>query len=254
MPRFVIAGLGRSGTSILGQLLSQHPAVEYHFEKLGQRLASQAGCPEIGRLAPQVGMRLPRPPKTRRVILDKEPRLAGRLGFAMTALPEAGFIYPLRNLLDVTESALRAFGHEDRGRRIQLLRHWGAGDLAPLPPRVALCGVIHHVLLLDLMDLQHFAPERVHVVRYEDLLADPVAEATSALGWMGLGMAPAVRALAARVNDDPHDHVCPHSAGNHRPGHARRIDRWRDQWPAQEAAMIWDGPVGETLRQLGYAP
>ena len=206
--RFVfIGGLHRSGTSLLARLLRSHPEVSGFvgtgvWEDEGQHLQSlvpsarELGGP--GRFGSREGARLDensslRSPSAREqllsewgrywdldrpVLLEKSPPNLLRFRFLQAVFPSAHCIAIVRHPLAVALSTQRM-------RRLYRLRS--------VPSLVE-----HWALCHEQFEEDRGAVQRLHVVRYEDLIARPEAELASILDFLELSATP----LAEPVRPD----------------------------------------------------
>lgn len=122
-----ITGLGRSGTTILGILLSLHRAVGYlnepkalwhvidarqdingNYSHSGGRfrLAAADATPAIRRRAERLFARYLRLSGARRVV-DKYPELIFRVGYVLSLFPDAKFVFITRNGADAVPSVVK---------------------------------------------------------------------------------------------------------------------------------------------------
>lgn len=255
-----ITGLGRGGTSIMGQVFSKHPRVEFRHERSGTWLAQHLGIPLMGRLEPECATEAMKararawaqPKDCNKLLVEKDPRHVHRLGFLRRLWPEAKFIYMVRDPRDLACSALKGIRKKHKAPEQWLVERGPAmaEQLRPLPPLLRIVAWWQHVVLHDLKDMQ--LDDAFTVVRYEDFLHGTEQHVQHLFDWVGLDVHQRVAKFLPKVSDDPSVHVSPLSAGNFVPGHARRVGRWRSEWAEEDARAAWDF-AGETMAALGYA-
>ncbi len=253
-----ITGLGRGGTSIMGHVFSTHPRVEFRHEQSGPFLASNFGIAWMGRTPPEQATEKhaaraqawAMPKDKGKLLVEKDPTHVHRMAYMRKLWPEAKFIYMVRDPRDLTSSALN--GLRKKGKTAdQWMNERGrvAKSLRWLSPRQRLVAWWQHVLLYDLRDMQ--LDDAFLVVKYEDLLASPLGTVAPLFDWVGLDRHPRVEQFLEKVTDDPNVHVSHFSSGNFVRGHARRVGRWRDEWPEDDARGAWR-IAGDTMAALGY--
>jgi len=259
-PVFII-GCGRSGTTVLGQVLGRHPSLAFLNEPRniwlyeprtdiwsarararGGRLGLSADDVQPSaaariRRAFAAEVRLQRAER----LVEKLPINAFRVGWLAGMFPDALFLHLIRNGLDVAASIARHseraawFGVEDYKWRL-LVEHAGERGEADL---VELCtddfrrGLLEWRLsVVTALDaLARLAPERQLEIRYERLVERPVEVCQRIEAFVGIGHEPAMAAFARAElgrRSPPPDPIA-------LPPDARRI-------------------AGELLRRLGYLP
>jgi hypothetical protein len=222
----LIGGLHRSGTSILTELLQQHPAASAFRdtgvpEDEGQHLQSvyppvrlQGGAGLFGFFpkahmtaaaepaASLLGKRLfaqwaPHWDLERAMLVEKSPPNLIRMRFLQSLFPGARFVAILRHPLEVTLAQKRRRDTRHVPMWL-LLRHW------------LRC---HEIMVTD-------APfvENLLVVRYEELVRHPGAVLARVLTFVGLDLDPAIRVEQVRADA---------SVG------------YRDQWTALTRSPLW---------------
>lgn len=198
-PVFLV-GFPRSGTTLLGRILSAHSEIETLEEPatvsaLRQELLPLGPYPGVlASLGPEAIGRLRRVyfkaaedalGRRRSVTVDKMPLNVAEAGLIARVFPDAVFIFALRHPLDVCLSCfMQAFALND-----PMANFLDLGDTAALYAKVMTLWR-RYVSLLGL---------RVHTVRYEDLVGDVEGEARAVVEFLGLDWDPGVLDFAARA-------------------------------------------------------
>lgn len=180
-----IVGCYNSGTTLLHQLLAAHPEVgsmpnegQFYTDQLPR--GAQYGLPRLWAMRPEI-FRLTEsstPPvnvgkmlrewawfynhPARPVLVEKTILNAARTLWLQKVIPNARFIAIFRNGYAVAEGIHRKEGH-------------------PLQTAATQWGVSNRILMDDLAHIHH-----KHLLRYEDLVADPVAELKKITDFLGL--------------------------------------------------------------------
>ncbi len=267
-PVFVI-GAPRSGTTVLFDLLDRSPAlaslgVESHI--LWD--AFHPGRAGVDHAVPASGAG----PRERRaldwtirriagdrVYLDKYPRLCLRVPYLAALYPDARFVHVVRDGRAVTSSLItgwRARGRFGLGTRLDVpLRIEGYdGDVWRflLPPGwrayaegstlAQVCAFQWSAANEAVLDARSgIAAERWTELRYEELIADPVAAMTALLDRLGLPHEPVLPAAAALSTTVSRTAVTP-----------PRPDKWRDEHPDEIASVV--AQLEPMMARLGYSP
>ncbi len=191
--------------------------------------------------------------RTRRLI-DKTPRNALRIGFVDEIFPDARYIFLVREGRDNVNSLVNAWrtpryrtyelpephaivGADPRWWKFVLYPGWQEDTGGPLE-RVCACQWVasnEHALA----GLERIDPERHLQVRYESLVADPVAELRNLLDWLGLPRDKSVEEKALEARTRPVNVVTPPEPG-----------KWRRENPAEIEAIL--PLIAPTMERLGY--
>jgi hypothetical protein len=257
-----ITGCGRSGTTVLGRLIERHPEVRYLNDRFdlwirpfpfadiwGRRIDSaRAGgrvalagedVPAHGEARTLFSALLNHERGDRPVLVEKLAINNFRLGFLRALRPDARIINIVRHGVEVAHSieqranAGRWYGQNERKWTL-LAEHAWANGYGPL---LSLCRTAYHRGLLEWrMSVEaaerHFrehpdAPA-LHL-RYESLVADPVAAARTAQEFLGLAPGEAVERFARE-----------------------EIRRQTPDASQREVPQGTEEIAGGTLRRLGY--
>jgi hypothetical protein len=211
-PVFII-GCGRSGTTILGRLLSMHPDVVYLNEPRhiwALRPASDVWSAKAaggGKLAltrddatPAVAARIRRAFVVEmhlqggHQLVEKLPANSFRIGYVAAIFPDARFIHLVRDGMEVAASIERQaglghwFGVDDYKWR-QLVDYAATQGLAGLVP---LCtsdfrrGLLEWRLAVDTIESMcgDLAPDSYIRLRYEELVARPLESCETLETWL----------------------------------------------------------------------
>lgn len=155
-PIFIV-GCGHSGTTLLTAIMDTHPNIHAFpgesgiFRRNRPRLHLGAFV-DVAEAAKALG-------KSR--LLEKTPRHVHHIGSIFSILPSARVIFMIRDGRDVTVSLERRVGDRQHG-----INRWIDDNTA------GLAAVEAH-------------PGRIHILRYEDLVADPAATLAAACDFVG---------------------------------------------------------------------
>jgi LPS sulfotransferase NodH len=240
-PVFIV-GCGRSGTTILGKILSRHHQVVYLNEprkiwcleprtdiwntQAGQRggrldLSSEDVTPAAAaRLRRRFAVELRAGGGER--LVEKLPINSFRIGYINALFPDALFVHLLRNGIEVARSIGRYastqpwFGHEDYKWRllVEYARARGEGPLVELCTDNTLRGMLEWYLSVTTAReaLRSLPAERSTEVRYEDLCNDPVGSCARLERFIGLEPSDAMRSFAKQEllqNPKPGESLAP---------------------------------------------
>lgn len=257
-----ITGCGRSGTTILGRILEQHPAVRYlndRFDiwirpfpftdiwgrhigsaKAGARVALHAEDAKVSEGARIwfFGL-LDQERADRQLVVEKLAINNFRLGFLTALCPNAAIVNIVRHGVEVAfsieQKALLGhwYGQNDRKWSLLVEHAWanGYGRLLPLCKTPYHRGLLEWRMSVEAAEryLAATPPARLLQLRYEGLLADPAATSRRVQEFLGL---------------EPSDSVTNFA-----------VEQVQRQNPAAAQRTIPPGTeelAGETLRRLGY--
>jgi hypothetical protein len=254
-------GCGRSGTSILGQLLSKHRDVMYlndqfflwgaaapQYDICGwvpfdewrpAPVALDAG--DAGPVRERVLTALEQRRAGRRVLVEKLAVNNFRVPFLLDLVPDAYLISIVRHGVEVAASieqrALKSKWYGPGDRKWKCLqehaRRAGYGALAPLCTTFFYRGLLEWRMSVDAAhaSLSTLCPPRLIEVRYEDLVESPVAVCERLEKFLGIIERPVMREFART-----------------------KIARRSEPASEREAPKHTERIAGPALRRLGYWP
>ncbi|MDQ3587044.1 MAG: sulfotransferase [Actinomycetota bacterium] len=196
----------------------------------------------------RVGAQVERASRTRQIdrplTVLKEPNSSHAADLIMSLVPGSRLVFLLRDGRDVIDSVLDAtsgetwmgaFGARDERERLDAIRlqarHW----------------------LYNTNKVQHafaaHAPERRFLVRYEELLADPLRTLGELLRWAGL--ATSEDELWEMVSRESFASIPPEKRGTGKFFRAAAPGLWRENLAPGEQQVVSE-LLGEKLEELGY--
>jgi hypothetical protein len=179
------------------------------------------------------------------VLVVKEPHGSEAADILADTLPQSRLLIVVRDGRDVVDSMLDA-----------LQPGAWASDLATLDPGaderrrfIADYGALWSERIRVVLSAQSGRPpEQQRLVRYEDLLADPVEQVAGILRWMGLEPPPTLREHVERLS---FDRVSEEHRGTGNFHRAASPGLWRQQLAPDEQALA-NEVMGPVLERLGY--
>ncbi len=251
-PLFVV-GFPRSGTTLLEQLLDAHPDLaSFDEQPLLQRLCSAIEAD--GLRFPQDLDRLPRarmlqlrqhyaadvqrlrPDLGKRRAVDKNPLNLTRLALVATLFPKAQVVLALRHPCDVV---LSCYQQDFRSPALAL----------GFETQLDTARLYHQV-----MQQYHEHADRfdlaVHVLRYEDLVADVVGEARRLLTFLDLPWQPELLQFTERARDKASIST-PSYSQVVQPVNRRAVGRWQRYRPWFEGAVL--DTLQPWIERFGYS-
>jgi hypothetical protein len=259
-----IIGLPRSGTTLLSAILGRHPDVTappepwimLALQQLGQVNVRHPADSQV--LGSAVRAFMPGDTQARaaraaadslyghwrrqanaRLLIDKTPRYWMILDFLRASFADASYLWIRRNPLDIAASMRSSWG-------IDLPRLCVEGRADP------------HLfdLLLGLDETSRFfasPPARHHVIRYEDLVTDPVPLLAELLDHLSLSSGDGIESLLdlAQVNWTASAFGDTKIRATASP-HAASINSWQTVFQPDELQILRDAVGSDRLRALGY--
>lgn len=267
-PPVFVLGAPRSGTTLLYKVLRTSPQLahwrpseahevwelDYHPALRGWH----SNALDASDVEPRAAARIRRSfflvAGTRRRFFDKTPRNVLRVPFVDAIFPDAQFVFLQRDGRDNVNSLINAWrspryrtyrlperhalpGVDPQWWKFVLYPGWRDDVRGPLEVVCARQWIVSNETALDA--LERLDPARVTVVRYEDVVADPVAEVGRIAGRLGLRYDERVRAAAAASSRTPVNVVTPPERG-----------KWRRENPHEIAAVL--PSMAATMKRLGY--
>lgn len=275
IPRPVfLVGCARSGTSILGEALAEHPRIAYLFEvsriwndlvppKGDHRLvasdATSSVAEEIYRalaqkrdeLYPGGGPDASTP--GRDVLLEKNPKHVLRIPFLQALFPHGRYVHILRDGRDTVASLM----FRNRGDHWGHLEIPGWRDLLERYPQRNHIRCAHQwrdSVRLARLDAASLPPDSRAEVRYEALLERPKPVVDGILEFIGLEPDPAVDAFLPRIQDSTRGSYHARKQVRHYiDNHSRRVGRFHENLSPEQIREV-EEVCGDLLEELGYGP
>jgi len=243
LPNVLLLGCGRSGTSIAGELFEHFPPYSYRFEPIlhGHDYAAQLAA-------------WPRPwaAKVPKAPGDEADSFTPGLPFSLPRVLQAAgeplvIIWVVRHPLDAICS-LRpgieaAWSHNPRPP------HWQEMAQAPWEDRCA----AHWHFIND--HGYRAVADRARILRFEDIVADPVASAQRVAQWLGWDHAlPSpvslwIKSVSNQKGVDVYE--AKHQSRWSEQNHAWRVGRHRENLSPEQAKRIWQLEASVAAR-FGY--
>jgi hypothetical protein len=186
-------------------------------------------------------------PLARTVVVVKEPNGSQSADVFMSALPNARFLFLLRDGRDIVDSELAA----------NLKGSWvsrqfaGAEGISDTDRREFIVQSGHKWLwrteVVQEAYRAHPGPKRL--LRYEDLRSDPATHVRSLLEWLELEVDQSQ--LAASIERHAFERVPEQARGPNAFVRSASPGLWRENLSADEQAVL-EGVIGPKLRELGY--
>ena len=159
----------------------------------------------------------------------KDPELTAFLQELETYFTDHKFVIIVRDARAVVDSYMR--------------NKWGLGTTAYTG---ALRWLKEVAAQMEFADRHH---DRVHILRYEDLITDPEHELTILSEFIGLGYSTDMMEYYKKPTTY---HRTRENAATFARPEPKHIDKWTNRLTRREVAII-DGVCGDRLRQMGYA-
>ena len=177
------------------------------------------------------------------VLVVKEPNGSDGADVLVRSLPESRLLILVRDGRDVVDSLAHALRQGS----------W-AGELARVPddPNGRRAFLVESAHLwttrarLVIAASRRLAPESSHLVRYEDLLAEPTAGLRDIVNWLGLPPLEDAEAVVNRFSVEKNTNRGPQQFVR-----AATPGLWATNFTAQESALVTE-IMRDTLTELGY--
>jgi len=251
----LIIGCARSGTSILGELLSSHPDVRYIFE--AHNIWEIAGPGENNSHRLTQGHATPCVIKSvrkwflsqqgsARLLVEKNPRNILRVPYIKKIFPEAKIIHIVRDGRDVTCSLLPGIG----GTAWWHLKPPTWERLISEEP-ISRCAQVWNetiqIALEDLDSVPHL------LLKYEDLISFPEKAASNLFAYLGLKNHVAVMEYCKNIQNSTQDsYQAQHQSFWYRDDHTARIGRWKENLTPEQKVIV-ENILSKSLARLGYS-
>ena len=275
-----LVGCARSGTSILGEAIAEHPQVTYLFEvssiwndlvpeRPDHRLSRPDATADVARaIYPALASardeaerpaRAGSPPEAQaapasaggELLLEKNPKHVIRIPFLDALFPRAKFLHIVRDARDTVASLM----FRNRGDRWGHLEIPGWRDLLARYPAENHIRCAHQwraAVSTARSDAEGLAPERYREVRYEDLLKDPHEILRQVLEFLELPPHPAVEAFLSKIQDaTAGSYHARRQVRHYVEDHSRRVGRYLENLTSRQVKEI-EEICGDLMRELGY--
>lgn len=256
-----LAGVARSGTSWIGQVLASHPSVRFRFQPLFSyefkgRVSedsttnefrvffSELGRPQQGFLRQDDKVEVGDYPRTfengsEPVLVFKENRYQSVFGPMLRRVPEFRLVGLVRNPCAVLNS-WRA-NPKEFPAGADFSKEWRHATCKNRGPEDCFGFYRWKEVANSYLDLQSQLPDRVKVVRYEDVVRDPETQISKILNHCDL-------ADAEEVKEFLRQSTLSHSSSYYSVfKHSSVADRWREELPTEIRDEIYADLSGTRL-------
>jgi hypothetical protein len=190
-----------------------------------------------------------RAPLRRSLVVVKEPNGSQSADVIMAALPRSRLLFLLRDGRDVVDSELAtARPGAWASRAFPGLTGIGEEERVAFVKRSALKW-LWRTEVTAAAYAAHPGPK--HLVRYEELRADPLGRVREIFAWLGLGISDAE--LEESVARHGFERIPADLRGRDEFARSATPGAWRENLTAEEQAEL-ERLIGPKLRELGYAP
>lgn len=247
-------GCARSGTSILGELLAQHPAVNYlgeqnqhlwhkWYQRDHHRLYGDDATSEIKTALRDHFEGLPGD-----LVVDKCPPNSLRVPFLAAVFPGAIFIHIIRDGRDVACSLMPGIGGESWNH----LKPPAWRALMMDCQGIERCARLWQMVVeTTLDDLKQIKP-RHFTINYEDLVRQPALVLNALQYHLRLPFSPEMVRFSEKIQDETAGSY--HAQGQdtwYRDNHSRRVGRWKENLTEGQQKLV-NRILKHTLIKLGY--
>lgn len=249
-----ITGCARSGTSILGELISAHPEVNYVYEeKVWKKITNVrdgSHVVSIKDITPQKKAKLRSwmacYKKGNKMIVEKNPRHIVRLPLLKSIFPEAKIIHIVRDGRDVSCSLKnglcgKTWAHVKPPRWQEIEKSYEGMIRCAWAYRDTM-----EIAIKDLTTISHLK------VRYEDLLADPAKVAARIMRYLELPLHENVVKFCSKIQDEMSgSYIAKHQTRWYTQDHLNRIGRWKENMTEEEQKDV-ETILDPVLKYFGY--
>ena len=186
-------------------------------------------------------------PASRTIVVVKEPNGSQSADVLTSAVPRARLLFLLRDGRDVVDSELAA--NLEGGwlsKAIPGVRGIAEDERVEFVRRSAYKWLWRTEVVQEAYSA-HAGPK--HLIRYEDLLADPAAQMKSLFEWIGLEIEDSQ--LASWIDQRSLEQVPAEARGPQGFFRAARPGMWRENLTDEEQAVV-EAIIGPKVRELGY--
>lgn len=257
-----LVSCARSGSTILGETLAQHPDIHYYGEELQHYWHTLGGLKDHHEIGPdEATIKMSREAqitvigpcdKMGQIPFDKCPPNIFRIGFLSKLFPSARFIHLVRDGRDVALSLLPGLTGE--------WNHLKPEDwkfLSTLPPLLRGAYLWRRCVIVGLYDLGNYVSSiHYRLIRYEDLIDSPVETVSRLLDFLGLRVqdesAPIYEFARNNIsNNTSHPYHARNQVRWFRDDHKTRVGRYKEQLGADDLDLL-NSILGADLERLGY--
>lgn len=254
-----IFGCARSGTSVLGELVAQHPGVDYIGEKNQalwhglndddhHRMTDYDATPEA------VAALRAAYDHEGRVLVEKMPTHTLRIPFIRRVFPEAKLIYIIRDGRDVACSLMPGVGGDSWNHLKPPAWRSMMQVFSGLERCARLWQVVTEIAQVDLIQpgSNGFVKPVDHLrIRYEDLVATPLSMVDVICDYLSLEPDVAMFDYCHKIQVINTGHIAEPGRAWHTDDHRERVGRWLENCSIAEWEMF-ERVLGPTLEELGY--
>jgi hypothetical protein len=251
-----VVGCARSGTSILGELISSHPDVKYIFEAHSIWEIGGMGENESHRLTEKHAVKqvkteiiqwFQQQNNDSKILVEKNPRNILRIPYVKEIFPDAKFIHIVRDGRDVACSMVPGCGKDDwRHLKPPSWKEYFRDYSGAI--RCAMAW--KEILEIGINDLQ----KNSHLqIKYEDLVSSPGLVAINIFTYLHLDLSPSVLEFCNKIqNGTANSYHAKYQEQWFRNDHQVRIGRWRENLTQDEQDAI-NEILAPLLLKLGYS-
>lgn len=227
MKNVLIAGAGRSGTTILGELFHTLPHWDYGFEW---------DLDNLGSYNEPVAIKNPRSK-------ERTPGLQFNVEQAERRFGPLNYIWIVRHPLDMACSYVPLIRTGDQ-------EFWGLkDDWKSLSYLESLEYALRHWRLVNTEGFDNINPG--FVVKYRDLVLHTAQTVGEILDYVGSEWHPALNSYVAKVNNVSGKHESHWQKHWYRDNHTKRVGRYKENIPEEDVGELW-GIVSDIAEEFGF--